>query len=163
MEHSKIPMFDRFDTTSHIMPYYSQTDSAFLLLSSLCTTSRSKLDEYYNEFISLMKENWKCISKFYYSKDRPLPTDLFLMFIEIRAISLFDSFVQFIKSYTEVKGCYFNNHYMHLQIKIRDKIRVHYAYIEKIYPYLDNLKSIQVRVNRNLNELISLDTIAPVF
>ena len=56
MEWTKIPMFDRFDTISHIMPYYSHTHSAFLLLSSLCSTSRWKLDEFYDEFIYCMRK-----------------------------------------------------------------------------------------------------------
>ena len=63
MERSKIPMLSRFDTISHIMPYYGQTHWAFLLLSSLCSETRSKLDEFYDEFVTCMKENWIYIFK----------------------------------------------------------------------------------------------------
>ena len=47
MEHSNIAMLERFDTIVNIMPYYANTYKAFLLLSSLWSTSRRKLDEFY--------------------------------------------------------------------------------------------------------------------
>ena len=64
MERLKIPMFSRFDAISHIMPYYSQTHEAFLLLSGLCSKTRSKLDEFYDEFVNLMIENWRYIETY---------------------------------------------------------------------------------------------------
>ena len=64
MEKLKIPMLSRFDTISHIMPYYGQTHEAFLLLSSLCSKTRCKLDEYYDEFVNLMIENWRYIETY---------------------------------------------------------------------------------------------------
>ena len=50
-------MLNRFDAISAIMPYYASSHNAFLLLSSLCTTTRAKLDEFYEEFVYLMRQN----------------------------------------------------------------------------------------------------------
>ena len=116
MEQSKISIFERFDATSHIIPYYAHTHKAFLLLSSLCSKSRKKLDEYYNEFIDLMKENCSWISN---NKDNLLlPSDLFILDFKISKRSSFKKFKKFIKNINKAKGCYFNEHFMHSHIKI---------------------------------------------
>ena len=103
MEQTKISMFDRFDLISHIMPYYAQTHKAFLLLSSLCSASRSKLNEFYDEFINCMKGNWLYIKRFYNEIKLVLPSDLFIVRISIETESDMNNFVQFIKNYEESK------------------------------------------------------------
>ena len=105
MEPIKIPMFDRFDLISHIMPYYAHTHKAFLLLSSLCSVSRNKLDEYYEEFIYIMRDNWYSLKwdlGVWY-----LPSDLFRQ-NTFRIISSDEKiFKDFIDIYSKLSGFYF--------------------------------------------------------
>ena len=81
MEWSRIPILDKFDAISHIMPYYEYTHKAFLMLSSLCSSIRSKLDEFYSEFIQWMKNSWTCIEIASENMRKPLflPSDLFII------------------------------------------------------------------------------------
>ena len=146
MENPKIPMISRFDSISHIMPYYGQSHRAFLLLSSLWKETRCKLDEFYWEFVTCMKEYWM-VFKVYQSKLNSLflPNDLFEFYIlSIFNEKMFDTLINFIKNLRDSKGWYFNSHYMHSKIKIRDPIRVNIKYIDKLYAYVDTLKSTQV-------------------
>ena len=103
MEAVKIPMLDRFDTTSHIMPYYAHTHKAFILLSSLCSVSRNKLDEYYDEFIYWMKENCLSIYKLCYKNNLTFPPDLFIFDFAIKSYEEFDVFLLLIKNSKECK------------------------------------------------------------
>ena len=48
---------------------------------------------------------------------------------------------------------------MHSKIKINGLIKVHFSLIEKLNPYVDEMKSIQVRHEDDLSQPISLDTI----
>ena len=146
MYKSKIPMLNRFDAISHIMPYYGQTHRAFLLLSSLCSKTRNKLDEFYDEFVKVMRKYWmqiKVDSK--YSQDHIfLPNDLFEVSLNLWDKEMIEPFIKFIKNLTGSKGWYFNSHYMHSEIKIRDPVRVIFDLIKKLFAYVDLLKSIQV-------------------
>ena len=146
MERLKIPMLSRFDTISHIMPYYGQTQGAFLLLSSLCSKTRCKLDEFYDEFVNHMKEHWRYIQ--IYSIDQlaylSLPNDLFEMSIDLSDQNSINKFIEFIENLRDSKGWYFNSHWMHSKAKIRDPIVVDINYFRKLYPYVDVLKSTQV-------------------
>ena len=146
MERSKIPMLSRFDTISHIMPYYGQTHRAFLLLSSLCSETRDKLDEFYNEFVTNMKEYWRHIEVYsnFQKFGKSIPNDLFEVFIEPRNQEIFDAFIEFIENLRDSKGCYFNCHYMHSKIKIRDPICVDVSYLKELFDYDDVLKTTQV-------------------
>ena len=147
MENPKIPMLSRFDLISHIMPYYGQTHRAFLLLSGLCSETRWKLDEFYDAFVTCMKEYW-LVFKVYQSKKLNslfLPNDLF----EFHILSIinkekFDSFIKFVENLRDSKGWYFNSHYMHSKIKIRDPIVVSIKCIDTLYAYVDTLKSTKV-------------------
>ena len=146
MEKSKIPMLSRFDAISHIMPYYDQTHKAFLLLSQLCSETRSKLDEFYNEFIAHMKEYWVHVEA--NSTDLLtrifLPNDLFEVSIDCRDPKAFDAFIEFIENLIDSKGWHFNSNYMHSKIKIWDPITVDVSDIKTLYSYVDLLKSTQV-------------------
>ena len=110
MEQTKIPMLSRFDTISSIMPYYSATHRAFLLLSSLCSATRWKLDEQYWAFINWMSSHWMLLNikpdNSY--KKLFLPNDLFEMNIEWWDSEYSDEFFKFIKNLHESKGWYFN-------------------------------------------------------
>ena len=143
MERLKIPMLSRFDAISHIMPYYSQTHEAFLLLSGLCSKTRSKLDEFYYEFINLMIENWRYIET-YSTKQNIPPNDLFEIFIDLHYQKSINTFIEFIENLRDSKGWYFNSHWMHSKVKIRDPIRVDIDYIKTLYAYIHVLKSTQV-------------------
>ena len=143
MERLKIPMLSRLDTISHIMSYYGQTHQAFLLLSSLCSKTRCKLDEFYDEFVYLMKENWRYI-QIYLTYQNILPNDLFEIFINLHNQKPINAFIEFIENLRDSKGWYFNSHYMHSKAKIRDPISVDIYYIKKLYPYVGVLKSTQV-------------------
>ena len=146
MERSKIPMLSRFDLISHIMPYYGQTHRAFLLLSSLWKETRCKLDEFYWEFVTRMKEYWAYFDITSTSRLTQLflPNDLF----EFRIMCLDKEksaiFINFIENLRDSKGWYFNSHFMHSKIKIRDPIVVSIKCIDTLYAYVDLLKSTQV-------------------
>ena len=146
MERLKISMLSRFDAISHIMPYYDQTHRAFLLLSSLCSKTRDKLDEFYDEFVNLMKENWAYIEVFsiYQLAFLFLPSDLFEISIDLTYHKVFNAFIEFIKNLRDSKGWYFNSHWMHSKAKIRDPIVVGIDFIKTLYAYIHVLKSIQV-------------------
>ena len=139
-------MLSRFDAISHIMPYYGQTHRAFLLLSSLCSETRDKLDEFYDEFVNHMKENWRYIETYSTKQEtlKFLPNDLFEIFIELQDIEMFNTFIEFIENLRDSKGWYFNSHWMHSKAKIRDPIVVDIDYIKTLYAYIHVLKSIQV-------------------
>ena len=47
-----------FSLASVIMPYYGPTHQSFLVLSTLSSKSRKKLDDYYPEFRRLMAKFW---------------------------------------------------------------------------------------------------------
>ena len=146
MERSKIPMLSRFDVISHIMPYYGQTHGAFLLLSSLCSASRRKLDEFYDEFVIHMREYWRYLLA--YSTDQKthnfLPNDLFEIFVDLKYRKSIKTFIGFIESLRDSEGWYFNNHYMHSKVKIRDPIEIDINDIKKLHAYVYVLKSTQV-------------------
>ena len=146
MERSKIPMLSRFDAISHIMPYYSQTHKAFLLLSSLCSETRSKLDEFYDEFVAWMKENWMFFNANSSNKLNQLflPNDLFEFSIFCLFQRRIDVLINFIGNLRDSKGWYFNSHWMHSKVKIRDPIRIEIDDVKKLYPYVDVLKSTQI-------------------
>ena len=146
MERSKIPMLSRFDAISHIMPYYGQTHRAFLLLSGLCSETRSKLDEFYDEFVAWMKENWMLLNINSSNKlnELFLPNDLFQVSIFRLFKKWIDVLINFIGNLRDSKGWYFNSHYMHSKFKIRDPIRVEINDVKKLYPYVDVLKSTQI-------------------
>ena len=146
MDRSKIPMLSRFDAISHIMPYYGQTHRAFLLLSSLCSKTRNKLDEFYNEFVICMKEYWVLVEeKWFFQKDHMfLPNDLFEVAFDITKNKMIDKFIRFIRNLRDFKGWYFNSHFMHSKIKIRDPIILKFADAKKIYDLVDVLKSTQI-------------------
>ena len=146
MERSKIPMLSRFDLISHIMPYYGQTHRAFLLLSGLCLETREKLDEFYDEFVTRMKEYWAYFDITSTSRLTQLflPNDLFefdIMWWDKEKSAIF---INFIESLRDSKGWYFNSHFMHSKIKIRDPIVVDIKCIYTLYAYVDVLKSTQV-------------------
>ena len=146
MERSKIPMLSRFDAISHIMPYYGQTHRAFLLLSSLCSETRSKLDEFYDEFVACMKENWMFFNINSSNKLNQLfiPNDLFEFSIFCLFQRSIDVLIKLIENLRDSKGWYFNSHWMHSKIKIRDPIRVEIDGIKDLNSYVDVIKSTQV-------------------
>ena len=146
MERSKIPMLSRFDAISHIMPYYGQTHKAFLLLSSLCSETRSKLDEFYDEFVACMKEYWMFFNINSSNKLNQLflPNDLFEFSIFCLFQKSIDVLIKLIENLRDSKGWYFNSHYMHSKVKIRVPIRAEINDVKKLYSYIDVLKSTQV-------------------
>ena len=124
MERSKIPMLNRFDTISHIMRYYASTHKAFLLLSSLCSDTRAKLDEYYNEFIWCMEGNWAYVNLHLDSNNFLISFDLFKISIIFTINdSNFNAFIQFIKQLKNPFGIQFQNHLFNSHIKINTMVR----------------------------------------
>ena len=161
MKRLRIPIFDRFDTTSHIIPYYAHTHTAFLLLSALCSNSRGKLDEYYDEFIMHMEGHRICIDMYLESIQNWLflPCDLFIIDITSINKSNFDEFVLFIENLAESKGWFFNSHFLYSKIKIKDLISVDSSSVEKLHNFIDVLKSIHVNIPHKFDGTITLDTI----
>ena len=165
-----IPILNRFDTISAIMPYYGYSHKSFLLLSSLCTTTRKKLDEFYEAFVYLMRQNLLFVEIKLDLNNLFLPIDLFGISIsKLIGKTVLESFVKFIKNLNESKGWYFNKHYMHSQIVLKNWIPVDYFWIKELYHNLSILKSIQVVVFDDTYEYfkywsspISLDIIAKI-
>ena len=161
MEEIKIPMLSRFDTISHVMPYYAHTHKAFLLLSNLCKTSRNKLDEFYDEFMECMKYNWLKITILLERMKKLLPTDLFIIMFEFEYQSDQSKFIEIIKSLTSFNCCYFNKHSMNLNTKLQNPISIDIYLMNQLTqlkPYMKTLKSIKVRFDENLSQPISLAT-----
>ena len=146
MERSKIPMLSRFDAISHIMPYFGKTHRAFLLLAGLCSETRCKLDEFYDEFVTCMKENWRYIWSNKSNKRNSfyIPNDLFWVCFGFIFEEDYQALIKLILNIRDSKGWYFNSHYMHSKIKIQDPISFSNYYIKKLYGYIDLLKSTQV-------------------
>ena len=122
---SKIPMLSRLDTISHIMPYYASTHKSFLLLSSLCSATRDKLDEFYDEFITLMTE-YRMTLKVISDKHLWclfLPSNLFIINLKPKTKKMSYEFIRFIKNCDNKKGWYFNKNSMHSQIIFQDIIK----------------------------------------
>ena len=160
MEQQKISLLSRFDTISHVMPYYSFTHKAFLLLSSLCSDSRWKLNEYYKEIVQCMSKFWMCISidSSNIQKSLLLPCDLFVFSIDWLSVEDMFTFIQFIEDLANIKGWFFNGHYMHSQLKLSSLIKIDISLIEKLRPHVDLLKSTQVTLLDNSNQQTTLDT-----
>ena len=159
MEWSGILILENFDLILHIMPYYARTHKAFLLLSSLWSTSRLKLDESYDEFIHYMRSNWLEINWDFNLNYLALPFDLFMVKMWDVYETNFEVFTEFIEGLKMNRGCYFNSHSMNSLIKIKSFICVQLSLIKRLNTYVDILKSIQVSLSHNLSLPISLNTI----
>ena len=146
MDQSEISMFQRFYVISNVMPYYSYTHKAFLLLSSLWSSSRYKLDEYYNEFIRWMSWNRKYIEIQFSNIQKYLflPNDLFEIGIADITETTINIFIQFIEKLSKSEGCYFKSHYMHSQVVFSNPIIIDHLLFEKLHPYIETLKTVQV-------------------
>ena len=123
---SKIPMLSRFDTITHIMPYYASTHKSFLLLSSLCSATRDKLDEFYEAFITRMAKYRMTLEVFSdnYLSYLFLPSNLFIINLRQVTEKMFNEFIRFIKNCEKSKGWYFYKNSMHSQIKFQDIIKL---------------------------------------
>ena len=139
-------MLSRFDLIAHIMPYYARTHKAFLMLSNLCSATRDKLDEFYDEFITSMTEyriqHEVKLSK--YSDLYFLPNDLFESYFECISEDNINALIKFCKEIKSANGWYFRSHFMHSKIKIRDPIDAQIEIIKGLYSHIDVLKSTQV-------------------
>ena len=156
-----ILIFNRFDAISHLMPYYANTHKSFLLLSNLCSASRRKLSEYYVEFIMHMIKYWKCIDLNSHNLQKCLfiPHDLLTINIGCINEKEFDTFIELITHLKESKNWYFNDHIMHSQIKIKGPVIINAWLIERLHPYIDILKSIDVILITNSPlQIVPLDT-----
>ena len=149
---SRIPILENIVLNSVIMPYYSYTHKAFLLLSSLCSRSRRKLDNFYEEFRSAMKNYCMNIYQNRNPKVLSLPWDLFRFIFSISTIEKANCFIEFLNNLKERKGYYFNTHFMHEQIWLTN-IVLYTLFIEKILPYVEDMKQINAFLYRE--ELIS--------
>ena len=139
-------MLSRFDLIAHIMPYYARTHKAFLMLSNLCSATRDKLDEFYDEFITSMTEYWMQyqIKLNKYSEHYFLPNDLFESYFECKSEDNINALIKFCKEIKSSNGWYFRSHFMHSKIKIRDPIDAQIEIIKELYSHIDVLKSMQV-------------------
>ena len=153
MEGRRIMLLGNFALISIVMPYYEPTHRSFILLSSLWKKSRDKLDEFYDEFINLMKNYWYLISVDLFTNHQrlQLPSNLFILnFIEIK--QNIDYFINFINNIKSKIGYYFNNHYMHDKLMIfSDKILIDLSQLELLYPYWETLKSLKAFWNFSFN------------
>ena len=146
MDLIKEHIFQRFDIISIIMPYYAPTHKAFLLLSTLWTESRRKVDEFYEEFVKYMRRYWICLpaNENNLKQWLCLPHDLFILNIWPINEKIVDTLIYYILDTNELKGWYFNNHFMQSKLALRNHIWVNEICIKKLYPHLKILSSIQV-------------------
>ena len=141
---NKAYIFYSFALTSVTMPYYGSTHKVFLLLSSLCTKSRMKLDEFYEEFRKIMAEFSKEIDiNDMNSNLLALPWDLFKFNFVNKPLSpiLAQNLIELIENITSLKGRYFNAHFMHKLLNISD-IQLNKNSFENMFPYADKMKLI---------------------
>ena len=95
----RITILENFWITSIIMPFYGKTHKMFLLLSSLYSGSRHKLNEFYPEFRKWMRDYWLEIT---IDSDTLqnlfLPSDLFWLTISYYFDSNMDIISEFISN-----------------------------------------------------------------
>ena len=143
----KIPIFENFALTSVIAPYYEATHKSFLLLSTLWTGSRNKLEEYFTEFVNVMSIyslNLSIKKKRDVSKLQ-LPSELFTFDIDLTDESIIDQFVLFIQNIVNKKGYYFKTHFLHERVSISSNmIKLKSCNIEALYPYVKDMRSIKI-------------------
>ena len=150
MEINRISILENFALTTVVMPYYAPTHKSFLLLSSMTTGTRVKLDEFYEEFMNAMNQYWIMI---YWDNQKyfnafALPADLFIMNIWISRQELLESFVRFIKQVNAFEGAYFNNNYMSSHLNLaNNRISILSTFITNLSSYTEMLKSITVYKN----------------
>ena len=139
----KIRIFENFALASNILPFYAYSHQCYFLMARLCKGSRKKLDEYYDEFVVIMRPYWIYIRPDDNLKRYMVPSDLFGLPINLKEYNQVMTFIEFIKNIKEKKGWYFNKHYMHQKI-FTYGITVDRTLIQYLHPYLDDLKSIEV-------------------
>ena len=142
----RTPIFERFDIISIVMPFYGSTHKAFWVLSSLWTSSRNKLDEFYIEFINIMRKYWNIISVKPYTKIECLflPNDLFEYTNWNITYDNIHKFVEFISNISNSIGWHFNGHFMHSQLKFRGWIELQSSEVVQLQPHFEALQSISV-------------------
>ena len=143
----RISIFENFALISVIMPYYASTHRAFLLLSSLWSGSRNKLNEFYDEFVFTMK---KYITTYSINSENDrnkilLPSDLFEFSITVNNSEDASTFIYLIELISNKKGWYFNKHYMHKRMHIlRNKILIQKSFIQEFNMYVESMKQISI-------------------
>ena len=155
MEENRIAIFENFALTSVIMPYYGPTHKMFLMLSSFWVGSRKKLDEYYKEFIEIMKVYCLVVEINFdirWYACLYVPTHLFILDI-LDINENIESFVDFIIEIDNKKGYYFNDHFMHDSVTIyRKRVLINQNLFEDLYPHVERLKKIKVLWDFQANE-----------
>ena len=143
METNRVWLFDRISLISVIIPYYSKTDQAFLLLSSLCSKSRNKLIEFYDEFKKIMKNYWSYLHLDIYNiKLIYLPSDLFIFDIMLTNVTSTEIFIDFVNCLKQKQGYYFENHFMHEQLMFNN-IQIYSNLTESLSSLRDTLRTLK--------------------
>ena len=143
MEGRRIPILENFAIISIIMPYYSFSHNGFLLLSTLCTKSRSKLDEFYEEFRNSMRNYCMKIISRINANWIYLPSDLFKFSISVNVEKDAKNMIWFISNLVSKKGNYFNKYYMSDKISV-NKIVITFEFLEMFESYIESMRSIEV-------------------
>ena len=144
---TQIKLLEKFGTCTVIMPYFGHVDRSFLLLTWLNKNIRRMLDENYDALMNWMMETAACLKiKKDHQKDLLfLPWDLFIFSIEIdnKAHALVNTFWRLIMNINNLKGHYFNEHFMHKRLSI-NKFIIDEKLISKLHSSLDLLKITKV-------------------
>ena len=95
-----------------------------------------------------MKNNWTTIEITSENMRRHLflPSDLFIIKFKSIEKEIFSSFIKFIENLSKSQGWQFSSHYMHSEPKVNNSFPINVNMLESLYPYLDTLKSLKVRV-----------------
>ena len=143
MEGTRISIFEKISLISLIMPFYSYSHNAFLVLASLWMRTRNKLDEFYEEFRNTMKNKWMSLTVEDNFRKLLLPNDLFSYTIIIKTSDEALKFIEFISRIVNKQGYYFRNHYMHEHIKILS-ISVFSSQVEVLYSKIEEIRSFRI-------------------
>ena len=82
------------------------------------------------------------------------PSDLFEFNIALLDAKDVEMFTEFINNLSELKGCYFNRHFMHRQLMIcRSRIQIETQFLDEIEIFIDKMKAIKItnKINSRLD------------
>ena len=151
MENSSVTVFHSFAVTTVIMPYYGLAHEGFLLLSSISTTSRLKLNKHYNEFRRAIRKHRMLLKVNDISSKLFLPADLFTFSVWLANQSHAEDFVRLVTSLSERRGHYFENHFMHEQLCLH-KLYFDSHLVDILNSWVELMKSIKVTKVNDMHE-----------
>ena len=151
MESNRIQLIEKFGICTQVVKYYGYAHHVFLLISRLNKKSREMMDKNYDGIINSLNHHAIIISISEDNKEMMfLPSDLFKFSISLKWEKTTLAFLQLISNIKEKNGYYFNKIFMHEKIWILS-VYANIDQLDIIYPYLEDLKSINLANDRNFS------------